>query len=85
MGCASRDGRRRDEEMLSPPLARTWRFVKGIGTAAAEAGGRAKSRELGRSGLQEVAGLLKKSNFLAAEVGRPWKETWHWGPDSEAR
>lgn len=29
----------RDKEMLSPPLTRTWRFVKGIGTAAAQAGG----------------------------------------------
>ena len=29
----------RDKEMLSPRLTRTWRFVKGIGTAAAQAGG----------------------------------------------
>lgn len=83
MGCASRDGRRRDEEMLSPPLARTWRFVKGIGTAAAEAGGRAKSRELGRSGLQEVAGLLKKS--IEQEATSWQRRLGHWGPDSEAR
>ena len=36
--------------MLSPPLTRTWRFVKGIGTAAAQAGG-------GGAGDEPLGGL----------------------------
>ncbi|XP_076399351.1 uncharacterized protein LOC121831447 [Peromyscus maniculatus bairdii] len=50
MGCASRDGRRRDEEMLSPPLARTWRYVEltGSGKKLLASGGD-KGRLLGTS------------------------------------
>lgn len=41
----------RDKEMLSPPLTRTWRFVKGIGTAVAQV----ESWGGGPGGLRRVA------------------------------
>lgn len=44
----------RDKEMLSPPLTRTWRFVKDVGTAAAQAG--AGDKPLGACGEGSVLG-----------------------------
>lgn len=79
----------RDKEMLSPPLTSTWRFVKGIGTAAKAGAGRRPGA--GEEGVcikwRACGGLLKKgrNHLLAAEVRRLGKQTWCWGQTLKQR
>lgn len=71
---AAANGRRlpgreqRDKEMLSPRLTRTWRFVKGIGTAAAQAGG-AREEPLGACGDSLKRPAASRCPKASLEIG----------------
>ena len=71
---AAANGRRlpgreqRDKEMLSPRLTRTWRFVKGIGTAAAQAGG-TREEPLGACGDSLKRPAASRCPTASLEIG----------------